>query len=47
MNFLSLLVWSCVIGTQEILILFFILVPAVLIYVAIRAFVKGYRKNKQ
>ncbi|MBL0135943.1 MAG: hypothetical protein IPP79_19175 [Chitinophagaceae bacterium] len=47
MNFILNTFLPCTIGGQEMLILFSILVPAVLIYVAIRAFAKGYRKNKQ
>lgn len=35
------------IGTQEIIILFSILIPIVFIYALIRAFKKGYREGRK
>jgi hypothetical protein len=36
----------CMIGTQEVIILFSVLIPVVVIYVLIRGFLKGYRQSK-
>jgi hypothetical protein len=37
----------CMIGTQEIIILFSVLIPVVFIYMLIRGFVKGYRQSRK
>jgi len=37
----------CMLGIQEILILFSVLVPVVLLYLIIRGFLKGYRQSRK